>query len=264
LRSGGGGPGESILARLTTPAHLALFFDYDGTLAPFAPRPELAVLPVETRDVLRTLAARDDVTVGIISSRVLREVVAFVDLEGVLYAGLTGLEVRLANGETRSDAAIEACRPVLQKLARELHDELQPFPGAWLEDKDGALAVHHRALDDERLPELRDRVQNLITPRETLRLESNAFTLEVWPRVRMNKGKAVQVLLAETAASAFPFYAGDDTNDAPALQRVRELGGIAVGVGPAAPDAAEYRLETPRDLRALLEGLAQARGHNIL
>jgi trehalose-phosphatase len=242
------------------PGPLALFFDYDGTLAPFAPRPELAVLPVETRDVLRALAGRPDCTIGIISSRVLREIVAFVDLEGVLYAGLTGLEIRLTTGATRRNPAITVCRPALQEVARVLRRELERFEGAWLEDKEGALAVHHRALDPGRVPELRDRVGDRIHQyEETLRLESNAFTLEIWPRVQMNKGEALSALLKETNPSALPLFAGDDTNDAPALRRVRELGGIAIGVGKNAPDAAEYLLETPQALLELLERVARER-----
>lgn len=48
---------------------LALLLDYDGTLAPIAPHPDLAILPNETRCVLERLANTPDVFVAIVSGR---------------------------------------------------------------------------------------------------------------------------------------------------------------------------------------------------
>lgn len=48
---------------------LALLLDYDGTLAPLAPHPDLAILPLETKSVLERLANMPDVYISIISGR---------------------------------------------------------------------------------------------------------------------------------------------------------------------------------------------------
>lgn len=48
---------------------LALLLDYDGTLAPLAPHPDLAILPLETKSVLERLANLSDVYISIISGR---------------------------------------------------------------------------------------------------------------------------------------------------------------------------------------------------
>lgn len=48
---------------------LALLLDYDGTLAPIAPHPDLAILPLETKCVLERLANTPDVFVAIVSGR---------------------------------------------------------------------------------------------------------------------------------------------------------------------------------------------------
>lgn len=48
---------------------LALLLDYDGTLAPLAPHPDLAVLPLETKSILKRLANMSDVHIAIISGR---------------------------------------------------------------------------------------------------------------------------------------------------------------------------------------------------
>ena len=58
---------------------LTLLLDYDGTLAPIAPRPDLAVIPGETKAVLERLSKRSDVFVAIVSGNGKLER-AFIDL----------------------------------------------------------------------------------------------------------------------------------------------------------------------------------------
>lgn len=48
---------------------LALLLDYDGTLAPIAPHPDLAVMPTETKNVLQRLSNISDVYIAIVSGR---------------------------------------------------------------------------------------------------------------------------------------------------------------------------------------------------
>ncbi len=93
---------------------------------------------------------------------------------------------------------------------------------------------------------------------DRLRLEVNAFTFEVWPRVDTNKGVVLDQFLREIPAQALALYAGDDTNDIPALERVAGARGLAVGVGPRAPDAADYRLPGPAAVHTLLQRLTEA------
>uniref|UniRef100_A0A1Y1MD14 Uncharacterized protein n=2 Tax=Photinus pyralis TaxID=7054 RepID=A0A1Y1MD14_PHOPY len=48
---------------------LALLLDYDGTLAPIAPHPNLAILPTETKNVLQRLSNMPDCYIAVISGR---------------------------------------------------------------------------------------------------------------------------------------------------------------------------------------------------
>lgn len=48
---------------------LALLLDYDGTLAPIAPHPDLATIPVETKNVLQRLSNVSDVYISVVSGR---------------------------------------------------------------------------------------------------------------------------------------------------------------------------------------------------
>lgn len=59
---------------------LALLLDYDGTLAPIAPHPDLAVLPNETKKILERLSNMSDVYITIISGRNVHNVKKMVSL----------------------------------------------------------------------------------------------------------------------------------------------------------------------------------------
>jgi trehalose 6-phosphate synthase/phosphatase len=77
---------------------LALLLDYDGTLAPIAPHPDLATLPQETRNVLQRLSNINDVYIAIISGRGVENVKEMVGIEGITYAGNHGLEILHPDG----------------------------------------------------------------------------------------------------------------------------------------------------------------------
>lgn len=77
---------------------LALLLDYDGTLAPIATHPDLAVLPLETKNVLQRLSNMSDVYIAIISGRNVNNVKEMVGIEGITYAGNHGLEILHPDG----------------------------------------------------------------------------------------------------------------------------------------------------------------------
>jgi trehalose-phosphatase len=72
--------------------------DYDGTLAPIAPHPDLAHLPVETKNVLQRLSNLSDVYIAVISGRGVENVKNMVGIEGITYAGNHGLEILHPDG----------------------------------------------------------------------------------------------------------------------------------------------------------------------
>lgn len=81
-----------------TDQKLALLLDYDGTLAPIAPHPDLATLPKETKNVLQRLSNISDVYIAIISGRGVENVKNMVGIEGITYAGNHGLEILHPDG----------------------------------------------------------------------------------------------------------------------------------------------------------------------
>ncbi|CAB0005774.1 unnamed protein product [Nesidiocoris tenuis] len=61
---------------------LALLLDYDGTLAPLAPHPDLATIPSQTKELLQRLSNIPDVYVAIVSGRAVSNVKEMVCKDG--------------------------------------------------------------------------------------------------------------------------------------------------------------------------------------
>jgi trehalose-phosphatase len=243
------------LLRAAAGRQLALFLDYDGTLAPIVERPEDAVLDDETRAVLRRLAGRH--AVAIVSGRDLEDVRARVGLDGIEYAGCHGFEIA-GPGGNRVHAAAAAAAPQLGAAADMVAHDTRGIPGVQLERKRYTLAVHYR-----RAPAAAHAVHEAVLRAQArhpaLRVSGGKMVYELQPDVDWDKGRAV-LWLIETLGlqDALPVYIGDDVTDEDAFRALAGRGlGIAVQEAPR-PSAAAYRLSGPAEVRALLAALADA------
>ena len=187
------------------PEKTALLFDVDGTLAPIAPRPELARVPAETRAELARLAG-SYLLVACISGRAGEEAAALVGVDGIRYVGNHGLE--------------------LDERAAELAAQVAAFRDAVtlpVEDKGLSLSYHYRGAEDEdaaraELERVAERAREAgLDPRWGRKV------LEVRPAVSADKGTAVRTLLASVEARR-GLYAGDDTTDLDGFQGLAAAG----------------------------------------
>jgi trehalose 6-phosphate phosphatase len=232
---------DERLARLhDEPERAAVLLDVDGTLAPIVARPELAVVPGETRGEVRRLAERYAL-VACVSGRSGAEAARLVGVEGVVYVGVHGLE--------------------LAPEAERWRETLRPFASEewpWLEDKGLTVAFHWREAGDEAERQLED----VAGRAEVLGLEARwgRKVLELRPPVTADKGTAVRALLAERGLRR-ALYAGDDTTD---LDAFRGLDGLEVAVRVAiasseAPsglaEAADLVVGSPAELLDILSSL---------
>ena len=87
-----------VRSQLAGVDHILLLLDYDGTLAPIAGRPDLAVLPARTREALMAVHKLDRFTLGIVSGRGLADVREMAGIPGLVYAGNHGLEIEGPDG----------------------------------------------------------------------------------------------------------------------------------------------------------------------
>ena len=122
---------------------LALLLDYDGTLAPIAPHPDMAIIPNETQRVLERLSNCPDVYVAIISGRSIASVKSMVGIENITYAGNHGLEILHPDG-TKFTHPMPVQYEEKISLLIQLLQEKVCHSGAWIENKGVLLTFHYR------------------------------------------------------------------------------------------------------------------------
>jgi trehalose 6-phosphate phosphatase len=233
-----------------------VFLDYDGTLSPIAPRPELATLPEATRAVLEKLAAA--VPVVVLSGRGREDVAALVGLDGLIFAGSHGFDI--AGPEVRWEASEGENLPEeISRAAAELAERLAGIPGVLVEDKRFAVAVHFRLVAEADLPAVERAVEEVAAAHPALRVTGGKKVFELRPRIEWDKGRALLWLLERLAPGkdVLPLYIGDDVTDEDAFRAIAGKGiGILVAEEPR-ETAAAYRLRDPGEVRDFLERLAE-------
>jgi trehalose 6-phosphate synthase/phosphatase len=133
-------PMHAAAAAVAGRKRVAVFLDYDGTLAPIASHPDLAVLPEPTAAVLKRLTQK--ALVAVVSGRSLANVRNMVGIDGLAYAGGHGLHILQRDGSTYD----HPLPPETMNAVRGLVQSLQALcrEGAWVEDKGGQLTFHYR------------------------------------------------------------------------------------------------------------------------
>jgi len=243
--------------RLLSVRRPAVFLDYDGTLTPIVERPEDALLPPSTRAVIERLARL--VPLAILSGRDLSDVRRMVGVEGITYAGSHGFDVLGSDGSARQRG--REFLPDLDAAARELEPRLAAIPGARVERKTFAIAVHFRQVEAERIAEVDAGVTEIAAAHPRLRRTGGKKVFELRPDIDWDKGTAVRWLLEVLGPEGIehaPIYVGDDETDEDAFRAVREHGvGIVVrGEGDDRQTAARFALRDTEETRAFLELVA--------
>jgi trehalose-phosphatase len=239
---------KHVARRFTSSPRIALFLDFDGTLAPLQPRPENVWLDDTTRRTLSGLVRSPRFQVWIVTGRRRADVRGRVRVPGIRYLGLHGWEGRAApaiTGESRD--AVACVRSWLACL-------LLSIPGVWLEDKGLTLAIHYQSVAEEGVRQARKLVQGVLDPfADRLQLIRGKKVWELAPRELGDKGMAVSSELSAAGCGAMPVYIGDDRMDEPAFSALDC--GITVRVGRACRTNARYRLSSVDQVHQFLEKL---------
>ncbi len=248
---------RSLPPRIANQPAVLLLLDFDGTLSDIVARPEDATLRSGNSELLEALSREPGYTVGIISGRGIDDVSQRVGVEGLVYAGNHGLEIRGSGLQYRHPAAAAAI-PVLARAADRLAAALADIPGAQVENKTLTLTVHYRRTPEERherVAAIFREVTGHLVAQGICRVTGAKSALELRPALDWHKGRALEVIRRRLAPGAFPIYIGDDATDEDAFRAAQSAGGAGVFVGP--PDAAssaEYGLDDPsRVTDALME-----------
>ena len=244
------GPLSESLQRAES-LHVGL--DFDGTLTPIAPDSRAAQLPARTRAVIERLSRQTGAHVAILSSRMLDDLWRRVAIEGVFYAGSSGLETRDQHGhrETHAGAALSLPMPLL----RDLEGWCQRFPGGRLEPRVNSCTLHFAGVAPSLQPAFGAGVRRRLRAHGTqLALVHGRAAFEVMPAGGWDKAAALGRWLESAAPETLLFYFGDDTRDEPVHLAVRGRGGFAVAVDRIVSHA-EYALHAPGDVTWFLEWL---------
>ena len=233
---------------------LAVFLDYDGTLAAIAPSPAEAALPYATREILKGLVRLRNVKAAVVSGRALGVLQAMIQVPGLSYVGSHGAEF-CSPGMTSRFVTKKYYR-MLQGLAQSISSGSGGMRGVLFEQKPVSFAIHYRkaAVSVERKIK---RVVSDICADAVLKGQVSIIhgkkVVEIMPPNAINKGQAVKRLWHKWGKNKFlPIFIGDDRTDEPAFKIVRGCG-ITVRVGASnAGSNAEYCLRSVDEVRELL------------
>ncbi len=241
---------------------LWLFLDYDGTLADFSPTPDVVEVRPEVVELIRRLASHSNFRVTVISGRTLEIVRKLVPVDGILLAGIYGVEIQLLSGEVVHRENYQRIRPSLNRIKPLWQSLTVGQPGFFIEDKGWSLALHadkaEKRLAREVLPAAR-RAAEAEPHSGYFRWFSDDTFLEIAP-LQAHKGRTVEYMV-----NRFPFpnsrlvYIGDDDKDEEAFETVHALTGLNILVSnrsrPLHLAEADDILDSPSSVHLWLERL---------
>ncbi|MGN6392266.1 MAG: bifunctional alpha,alpha-trehalose-phosphate synthase (UDP-forming)/trehalose-phosphatase [Gemmatimonadales bacterium] len=248
---------RAVAERVADADSLLLLLDYDGTLVPFTPTPELARPDPDLIALLRALAARPETEIHLVSGRRQETLEQwFGDLPIWLHAEHGFLSRDPATHQWVAAAEVGGSwrEPVLAML----HEITQRTPGSLVEVKAAALAWHYRMADQEtgarRANELRLHLNQLLSNQPVEILAGNRV-IEIRP-YGVHKGRIVPPLPPERLATTAVIAIGDDRTDEDLFGALPPEA-VTIKVGPG-DTKARFRIEGVAAVRGLLKTLIES------
>ena len=244
----------SFHARVAGASTRVLMLDYDGTLAPFHVRPELAVPYPEVAAVLREIVAAGGTRVVIVSGRPAGELPALLGLDPRPEIwGSHGWERLLPDGRRVVEEPASEARETLGAAARAA--AAATSEGARVEQKLASIALHWRGLAADAADRARRQALDSWEPL------ARGGKVEILPfdgglelrAVGCNKQYAVKAVLSEIGQDSAVAYLGDDITDEDAFRAVKTRG-LGVLVRPEFRQTeADVWLKPPGELASFLQ-----------
>ena len=244
---------DSFWRHLATAPAALLLLDYDGTLAPFRVERQLAKPYPGVQQRLQQLLESSRTRLAIISGRPAAEVVRLLAIVPTPEIwGMHGFERRRQDGQLEREVLAPASQELLAEATRLGEAILTPER---LERKPAAIAFHWRGLRADQAEAARRELEAGLTDRlASSPLEMHRFDggLEVRPR-DVDKGRAIEQLIAEEDDDAAVAYLGDDLTDEDAFRALDGRGLPVLVKSRPRPTAARVRLKPPGELLRFLD-----------
>lgn len=219
---------------------LALFLDFDGTLAPLQDNPASVCLSGRQLACITALARKMDNALAIVSGRDIRDLSTRVP-RTLWRAGSHGLEIC-------APGAAPVCEPgsAPPSLVASMQRLAAHHPGTRLEQKGEVLALHYRAVPSCEADLLLS-LTEILKAYPSYTHQSGKMVLEAKP-LRANKGNAIRHFMSFAPFLGHtPVMVGDDATDEDAMKTVLSLGGWAVKVGDG-DTVAGHRAGSPAEV----------------
>lgn len=226
----------------------ALFLDVDGTLLDFASSPDGVHVPADLVEDLRRLHEALDGALALVSGR-------RVEALDLLFAPLRLPAIGLHGLQRHNDGRDEHAPHQFASVLAAARDLAAKYPGALVEDKGIAIALHWRNAPAAEEP-LHEFASSALIELPGYCLQPGQDVFELRPDGH-DKGDAIASLMETgTFRERIPVFIGDDLTDEHGFNAVNARHGISVLVGTRGRTAAAYGLHDPATVRAWLHTAA--------
>jgi trehalose 6-phosphate synthase/phosphatase len=250
---------QAWLADFLDDKRLALFLDFDGTLAEIVDHPKDARMSPAMLRALKATLARSDTEIAVVSGRSLEDLRRLIDFPGLTLVGNHGLEIEGPEMGHFVHPDLPHFEPRLKELAHQLEEGA--VEGVWVERKGASLTLHYRAADMAQHADIAARAQEAV--REAgFQAREAICAVEARAPIGWDKGQAVLQVLRLRHGIAWSedlraVYVGDDDTDEDAFRALQGLG-ITFCVGRAErPTLASHRLPDVPAVGTLLRWIAR-------
>jgi trehalose 6-phosphate phosphatase len=243
-----------MLAQTPLPAlniqNIALFLDFDGTLAPIVRDPAIAEVPERTLQVLERLKVDLDGAVAIVSGRSITELDRLLSPLHLPIAGVHGTECRSCDGQITRCSIDDH---LLFDITRLIDEFVRARSGLIKEQKSGSVTLHYRQSPIFQ-QECEQFAEGLVNVDRRVGLLRGKMVFE-FKLSGQTKGDAIGAFMAEPPfIGRTPVFAGDDLTDEDAFRALTKWDGISVKVGEER-SIPRYRVSGIGELHEWLQSL---------
>jgi len=225
----------------------SLFLDLDGTLAPFALRPDAVGPDAERNGRLRRLAERMQGRLAVVSGRSVEDLDRILENAVAAVAGSHGLQRRDARGRLRAKTP----HPNLTDAVAEIRAFADRFPDVIVETKPLSVAFHYRG--NPSVAPVAQVFADDLAERTGLKLQKGDMVAE-FLTPGGDKGEALRAFMAEPPFSGtVPLFVGDDLTDEDGFAAAQLFSGFGILAGATRATRARFRLDGAPAVHAWLE-----------
>jgi trehalose-phosphatase len=215
-------------------------FDFDGTLAPHCSHPALSRIPRRLEETLHSLADKQGVYLGVLSSRPLKQLECLIDFPTLILCGSGGREIRI-QGLTMNDPYLFEDQSTVDRISENLELICQKAPGSWVEIKPGCLCLHFQEVAKREISKLTTAARDILAQlAPDWRIMEVGYSLEIVPQRAWDKCQAAKIAISSVLESAEAFFVGDGPNDETVIRYINRIGGVTVGLGIGSPEIASH------------------------